>query len=45
MCSVYFLIYQFFVVVVQKSHNVEAKIWLQSKEHKKTEYSSDNIQI
>jgi hypothetical protein len=30
---------------VQKSHNVEVKIWLQSKEHKKTEYPSDNIQI
>jgi hypothetical protein len=32
-------------IVVKESHNVEVKIWLQSKEHKKTEYPSDNIQI
>lgn len=29
--------------MVQKYHNVEAKIWLQSKEHKKTEYPRSKL--
>jgi hypothetical protein len=34
-----------FLGSVAKNHNIEAKLYFHSKDHKKAEYFSDNMQI